>query len=67
MSHIEQHPDPRFNMFNSHGSARFQARVMYRLQQRAWLLSEIGDIWGVGRQYVHWLITMARNARRVPS
>lgn len=43
---------------------RFQGRVMYRLLQRAWLLSEIGDIWGVGRQYVHWLITLARQAKR---
>ena len=43
-------------------SIRFQGRVMLRLQQRAWLLSEIGEIWGVGRQYVHWLIVLARAA-----
>lgn len=50
--------------FNNIGSARFQARVMFRLQQRAWLLAEIGDVWGVGRQYVHWLITLVRDERR---
>jgi hypothetical protein len=37
-----------------------QGRVMLKLQQRGWTLREIGDVWGVGRQYVYWLIGIAR-------
>lgn len=37
-----------------------QGRVMTRLQMRGWTLREIGDVWGVGRQFVYWLIGITR-------
>jgi hypothetical protein len=37
-----------------------QGRVMLRLQMRGWTLSEIGQPWGVGRQFVWWLIGITR-------
>lgn len=45
-------------------SLRFRGRVMLHIQRRAWLLSEIAEIWDVRRDYVHWLITLARNSQR---
>lgn len=39
-------------------TAAVQARVMTRLQKMGWTLREIGDVWGVGRLFVNWLIQL---------
>lgn len=39
---------------------RFASRVMNRLQQRGWLLSEIAEVWNYHRLYVHHLLTIYR-------
>ena len=45
---------------NSH--VAMQARVMTRLQMMGWTLREIRDVWGVGRIFVHWLISLQRRS-----